>query len=385
MKFFLDMRSTTNIHHFPSWFLFADDDYYARLSMLQGLVTHPHVIQNKPYCITSIRDAVKVKAGKETVERMFYANNYDNCTVPCTHRSTWMGFAAFSVEALLAMESEIRAGGLQRTCSLWKVTHDVGLGLFVWMHAIPQIPTCCGSGSNNEGDLHEGIYFHKAGQGHDNDNNIMRHDDMFHKIWKKGAEERGEEKFNLSSFLHYEFQMGRKVFPSHGIMPGAGFKESLFYRSLVFRDMLASQLNPDLFEKYPNLPARVTDYTPRACTAEMDFHIKWRQEHDWPLRDMKPEDYKGQYKASELDRLNGDRVRNPNIGNEPKMCLEYAEAVANYPVHLIDDLDLMPPLDEITRHRHLLRRSEEDRDAQLDLDEETKRIVRERWNWGDKK
>ena len=43
------------------------------------------------------------------------------------------------------------------------VFKDIGLGLFVWMHAIPSLPACCGLYHVTENMLTRGIVFHKAG------------------------------------------------------------------------------------------------------------------------------------------------------------------------------------------------------------------------------
>ena len=165
MRFFLDLRNSGNIKKFPQWLLFADDDYFVRLHMPHGLATHPRLptvpgvgglagiggmglgvpagvvesigslqsnnnaslylaaaVVPAPVAITSTRDVVKAHTRHGDIDRMFYAYTApffpSNCSVPCTHRSTWMGFAIFSAEAMKIMEPEVsRRGALLFPCT----------------------------------------------------------------------------------------------------------------------------------------------------------------------------------------------------------------------------------------------------------------------------
>ena len=63
-----------------------------------------------------------------------------NCTVPCTFFSNWLGYAIFSYGAMLKMESYIRNNELINACRIWRTTHDIGLGIFVWEMSIPLLP-----------------------------------------------------------------------------------------------------------------------------------------------------------------------------------------------------------------------------------------------------
>ena len=170
MLFYLDMRERLGSINFPSWFIFTDDDYYARLSKLRGLVTHPQIPPGKPYAISDT-NFVRMTAGKDvvghnrTVDRLFYGFNSDNCTVPCVHRSVWQGFAMMNSAALLVFESALRSNFLTKLCRDWnRCYHDVGIGIMTWMYSIPYIPACCGCWPINEEQLDESFIMHKAGQ-----------------------------------------------------------------------------------------------------------------------------------------------------------------------------------------------------------------------------
>ena len=65
------------------------------------------------------------------------------------------------------MAEEVKKGGLIQACKLWTITHDVGLGIFVWEHAIPSLPVCCGPTHPDEGNLPGGIFYHAIGKGSD--------------------------------------------------------------------------------------------------------------------------------------------------------------------------------------------------------------------------
>lgn len=404
IRFFLDSRNAGGAKKFPTWFLFADDDYFVRIHMLHGLLTHPRLptvpgagdfgaspgfadetiggltaspsnnnnnntaslylaaaVVPAPVAITSTRDMVKAHTKNGDVDRMFYAFTApffpSNCSVPCTHRSTWMGLAIFSAEAVKVMEAEVRLGGLQRTCRLWDVTHDVGLGLFVWEHSIPSLPSCCGARAFVERDLQDGIFFHKAGLGKDERGNPLSMHDIMDKIWAQdmasgqGRKSKDNNAVNLTQVNLREFAKGRSSFPPRGVLPSGGFKESLFYKTLVFRDVLAAQLSPQVLAKYPNsLPRRVTDYGPRACSREMDFHVAWRREHaaEFPLNEAVAVGKRD--KTSQIERINSGLVGGSR--DEIRMCLKYAEAVLNYPVGLNDSANQLfstVPEDELER------------------------------------
>lgn len=80
------------------------------------------------------------------------------------------------------------------------------------------------------------------------------------------------------------------------------------------------------------------------CTAEMEFHLKWREEHSdkYPLKSLGSNHVLNNGPGS-TDLWNMIQ----HSSHEPKMCSEYWEAVANTPIKL-SDLPL-PPLDELER------------------------------------
>ena len=164
---------------YPNWFVFADDDYWMRMHYLSSVLSHFDA--EKPYALVSQNNfnIVKVQAEMDddvqpsmnqskrtdksatsgsssssntkekttpyktytTTSRInmgAFLNNKD-CKVPCAHRISWMGWGGFSIGALKSIESTIDHNGLEFLCTQWKVTHDVGLGVFTWMHAMTTI------------------------------------------------------------------------------------------------------------------------------------------------------------------------------------------------------------------------------------------------------
>ena len=260
------------------------------------------------------------------------------------HLIQWLGFAVFSIGAMKVMEEEVRRGGLIEACRLWQITHDVGLGIFVWEHSIPSLPACCGPTHADEGNLDRGIFYHAVGKNSDPSGKVYSHDYIQHRIWKLGADARGEQQPNLTAFIQHEFEEGRKAYlPSY---PSAGFENSLFYRKVQFSEMVARQIPEEQLKQLSNVPIRRTSYGPGECVKEMQFHLQWRtsttEGAKYPLTTVS-----GQ--LARAKDANYQRVKVP-YELEPKMCAEYLEAIANTPIHL-SNLSL-PALENLIRHRH---------------------------------
>ena len=134
---------------FPSWFIFSDDDYFTRLHYLESMLA-PYSASDKPYALVSssgldqlFLDEKQEKSTKRVNFGLFQKAQGD-CTVPCVHRVPWMGWGGFSLAALQSIQPLLQKHVLQRTCTRWGVTHDIGLGIFVWMNSIPVMDICMG-------------------------------------------------------------------------------------------------------------------------------------------------------------------------------------------------------------------------------------------------
>ena len=348
MRYYLNIAAVDP--EYPPWFMFSDDDYYTRLHRyvllwnnvliytrtlmcrrifinLKALVYRlkgilDQVNPNKPYSVTG--PSKSVAAGNHTVARQgeygmdhWFGKANHNCSVPCTHHVGWLGYAILSYGTMRVMEEEVRADGLQQLCKLWKSTHDVGLGIFVWEHAIQNLPICCGSGDINEISLEDYTYYHHVAKTTANAGNVWSYNYLMHRIWELGAEARGETEPNWKTFVEWEYEQGRKAFVKP--YPNGGFENSLYFRKVEFSEMIAKQMSEEQLVAYQGrLPLRRTSYDWNDCGKEMAFHIKWRKEHaaEFPLDD-----------SGQTDETDWDKVNRGKVSNFPKMCMPYSSGV----------------------------------------------------------
>ena len=98
---------------------------------------------NQPYAVNAYEHWGPVWANKRRIFRQGGIATWmygPKCRVPCTHYSTWFGYAVFSYGAMRKMEEYVKNNELVNVCKIWDTTHDVGLGIFVWEMAIPFLP-----------------------------------------------------------------------------------------------------------------------------------------------------------------------------------------------------------------------------------------------------
>ena len=207
---------------------------------------------------------------------------------------------------------------------------------------------CCGADGMHGGNVENGVIWHEMGR-------LERGRDlanvMLEKIWKSGADKRGEKKPDLTRFIEYEYNEGVKHIHDNADIPDGGFENSLYFRKVQLSEMLARQMHPDELKKLNNFPLRKTDYTVKDCDREMEFHYNWRKANadKYPLNS-----------DSMIKGVTGDGARYHeeyfyqaivHSKNQIRMCAEYLEAVANAPVHL-SDIPNLPDLDALTRSRN---------------------------------
>lgn len=237
------------------------------------------------------------------------------------------------------MEDEVKRGGLVQVCKLWTITHDVGLGIFAWEHAIPSLPVCCGPNHANGGNIDSGVFLHAVGKSNDHETGeVYSHNYLMHKVWEVGAKKRGEKTPNMTAFIQYELEEGKKAFlPPY---PTAGFENSLFFRKVQFSEVMAKQIPDEQLKTLSNMPIRRTSYGPGECQKEMKFHLEWRAKSAFPLNPIP---------AAMNKQKDANYQRTKDASHEPKMCAQYLEAIANTPIKLAD-LSL-PALDDLIRLR----------------------------------
>ena len=115
------------------WYAFMDDDMFIRGPALLGLLSSLN-----PRMEVAIGANVGMRGFAPGMWRELAEQGCDSANL-CVFAFPWMQPAFFSKAALDKMEPSIDENGLTAECRAFKVTHDVGLGIFNWMHQIPTI------------------------------------------------------------------------------------------------------------------------------------------------------------------------------------------------------------------------------------------------------
>lgn len=237
------------------------------------------------------------------------------------------------------------------TFFLLHIFKDVGLGFFAWLFSPEIITMCCGASGMDGGNMERGTFFHEMGRlerGRDHANVMLQ------KIWKMGADKRGETVPDPTAFMDYEYKEGLNE--SIERVPNGGFINSIYYRKIQASINIAKQMSTHQLQTLTNFPLRKSDFSTADCNTEMDFYYNWRLQNQdkYPLNpvsslakeEMQDTKDKNRQKLG-FSRAFSDQVS--HLQNHPKICLEYYEAVANYPIKL-SDFNL-PSLDDLERKK----------------------------------
>jgi hypothetical protein len=137
------------------------------------------------------------------------------------------------------MRYSLENNELQGTCALWQITHDVGLGIFTWMHASSAV-LVPGNGAISAGSM----YWHKPG--HDMDVYFQeiwhqaylsnKNPDKYDKLEDFRVKE-SNDKFDMNIYLARERAAGKSLSPLP-YMPLTGFQSTLFDRRRRFREVI---------------------------------------------------------------------------------------------------------------------------------------------------
>jgi len=87
--------------HFPEWMIFADDDYFMRMKMLETVLARKETPPHMPFSLVpwATQDLPMHRFKQQFGGSLHNAK----CTVPCIHRFHWMGWGGFSFGALERM------------------------------------------------------------------------------------------------------------------------------------------------------------------------------------------------------------------------------------------------------------------------------------------
>ena len=113
------------------WYAFMDDDIFLRgPSLLAFLSRFDH---ENPVALGA---NPAMRGFAPTMWKSLAACDSENL---CVFAFPWMQPAFFSRAALDSFRPAIEQNGLTKECTYFEVTHDVGLGIFNWMHQTPTI------------------------------------------------------------------------------------------------------------------------------------------------------------------------------------------------------------------------------------------------------
>jgi hypothetical protein len=230
------------------------------------------------------------------------------------------------IGAVRRYEETLAKGGLVSVCARWGVTHDIGLGLYAWMHSTEVVDIRMGyyNGYSTTGEGYEdnAVLWHKPfGNG-------MKYDRLFEVIWKRGNMNETAV-FSSEKYDENEKMMGTRYHEKNHMFPNGGFKNTVFYRNMTYRNAILTQLHESQQGNFKT--QTILDYVPTDCTADRDLFLDWKRKRN-PGVEVKI------YDSDEAHGLNT---------NIPKECLEYSKFINNLPVALPEEDQL--PLENLIR------------------------------------
>ncbi len=239
---------------------------------------------------------------------------------PCLEQ--WMGFVTYSIGALRLMQSGLIGDGLVRTCQRWECTHDIGVGLYTWMHSIPTIDAPM---ANYGGPKTDAEYKADAVHWHKPFDKGLKYDELFELVVTNGDRSKKPAAFDVDKYLAQETLAGVK----HRTIafPNGLIKNSLFYRKVQVYQAAISQIEES--QRPPGLSVEMTDYTPDHCTEDKDLFEAWD--------------------ARQVEWKDKSRDAHGVRDNQMKQCLQYTQYISNLPMEV--SLSDLPPLGGLLRGR----------------------------------
>ena len=237
-----------------------------------------------------------------------------------------MSWGGFSIGAVRRFEETLAQGGLISVCARWGVTHDIGLGLYAWMHSTEVVDIKMGGypgySPNGAGYDDTVVLWHKGFSGG------ILYDGLFELIYKKG-DLNATTPFNADKYDENEKILGMRYHEKNHMFPNGGFKNTVFYRNLTYRNAILTQLHESQQGNFK--PKTILDYVPDDCTADRDLFLNWKRKRN-PGKEVKI------YVDDEAHGL---------TTNIPKECLEYSKYINNLHVALPEEDQL--PIEDLIR------------------------------------
>ena len=362
MKFFLAMyeyshrNSHNTIVEFPEWFIFSDDDYYIRLHLLQSILyssennnndenntqhnknnnnyhnDHHHEIKIKPLKYDASNPYIllpynpnlfRVPSTQYTPEYYRWGKGLEifdqNCTRPCLHNLPWLGLSGFSIGALKLLKSSLLNNELVDVCSLWQITHDVGVGVYVWLKGFIGIPILHDSSIKQ-------VLWHKPHRAYDK---------LFDEIWNDINPSQNNS-FDMIKYLQYELNIGQEYSDLYPIYQLFHIHNTLLYRRIQLRNELLKEIyNIKQRKKFQsNQNFNIIKYSSPNCYEDSQLFDHWKQNIYIPSLQSFKDNYLTIMK-----------------NYEPKLCFEYSLYIANYPIPISQLGDDLPSEINLLRNR----------------------------------
>lgn len=226
------------------------------------------------------------------------------------------------------MKSAMENNELQDACTVWSITHDVGLGLFTWEYGHSLIPIRIQHDMNNYNML-----WHQCGKDFDV---ILQ--EIWHYAWLDHTKnaisfknnnnfklDPNEAPFDMDIYLQFERSQGNQYALQNHLIPVTGFQSTLFDRRRRFRATIHDAAGEDL--KNDHLTWKRSSYSPTDCNEDMQYYTEWKQ----ALKKSDPIKFTDQIFTQQ----------------EVKMCLHYDEHVQN--MHVSIPLSDLPADEDISR------------------------------------
>jgi len=201
------------------------------------------------------------------------------------------------------------------------VPHDVGLGIWSFMHSLTVIKIPQGfddkwNTTHFDPTLRittwNGVIFHKPNKLYD-----VFFDDFWIEAMHSNGQSNGQShEFDIDTLISYEVSLANTLLENMIPYKMTGIHNSLLYKRKRIRDELISQITNSTLK-----PISLTSYSPDNCKEDLILFKKWREDNNWP-------------ESNENDPKK-------KTHHDSKMCLEYQQFINNL---VIDTKDITADL-----------------------------------------
>ena len=241
----------------------------------------------------------------------------------------WKGWAGFNLAAIRLMSPSEGQDNLDDVCKRFlNVPHDVGLGIWSFMHSLTMIKIPLGFDDKWNATTHidptltiknwNGVIFHKPNK---------LYDEFFDDFWIEAMHNSGQSngqsnEFNIDTLISYETSLANTLLQNSIPYKNNGIHNSLLYKRKRISDELISQITNSTLK-----PIALTAYSPDNCKEDMILFKKWREYNNWPD--------------------NNENDPSKKAHHDSKMCLEYSQYIQNLTIDTKDITADLPTDDKL--------------------------------------